>query len=52
VTNIENCFMKSNLIIAAASGWLERLVRLSWAFILAMISRYGVMGEIGERERE
>ncbi len=27
MANIENGFMKSNLVIATASGWLQRLVR-------------------------
>jgi hypothetical protein len=27
VADIENCFIKSNVRIATASGWLERLVR-------------------------
>jgi hypothetical protein len=27
--NIENCFIKSILVIKAASGWLQRLVRCS-----------------------
>ena len=31
MADTENCFIKSNLVIATASGWLERLVRpLSW----------------------
>jgi hypothetical protein len=27
VANIENCFIKSNVNINTASGWLQRLVR-------------------------
>jgi hypothetical protein len=27
VANIENCFIKSNVDITTASGWLQRLVR-------------------------
>jgi hypothetical protein len=27
VANIGNCFIKSNVVIAPASGWLQRLVR-------------------------
>src|SRR5437868_1343782 len=27
VANVENCFIKSNVVITTASGWLERLVR-------------------------
>jgi hypothetical protein len=27
MANIENCFIKLNVDIATASGWLERLVR-------------------------
>ena len=27
MANMENCFIKSKLVIATASGWLERLVR-------------------------
>src|SRR5438132_6855077 len=38
VANIENCFISSNLVIASASGWLERLADRRVYFFFAYLS--------------
>ena len=48
----KNCFIKSNLVIAMASGWLQRLVRRFWRTAIGYYDGYETWKKIKKSREE
>ena len=52
MANIKNCFIKSNVCIATASGWLHRLVRPTQHVVLVPVLPAKCCGMQASNEKE